>query len=122
MIIGGDDSVAWSVTHPGALEVDMNNEKGKLHERYPNQNAVNVRRAEGFAEGRDPVDTNGKYFLIEIKLPKVDRDRDDFLADLRAAVNNPTSDNKIRFWLQIEAQNYDQISVDWPRPKNSTQA
>lgn len=117
MVIGGDDSVAWSVAHKGSLEVDQDQEKRKLHERHPARHAVNLWKGEGYAEGRDPVNTDGKYFKIEIKLPKADAIA--FANEVVRAAQNP-SGGKIIFTLPIEARNYDQISIDWPYSKTGS--
>ena len=115
MLIGGDDSVLWSVKHEGKLEVVTDKEKGKLHERHRDEDAVNLVKGEGFVEGRDPVDTDGKVkmFTIVIELPSGAPAEGAFLRDLLQAANNPIG-RKITFTLPIESHKHKQISIEWP--------
>ena len=111
--IGGDDSVAWSVDHGNDWAVELNQEKGKLHEKHKDRPAINLRTAEGYNEGRDPVTTDGTYFKVTIQLP-TGQQRQDFLDDLQRAIataaNGGTS---FSFPLPIIARSYNQIVVEW---------
>lgn len=111
MDIGGDDSVAWTANHDKALVVRHELPRRTLHQAHPHQDAMNERMAEGFAEGRDPVDTNGKVFRISIKLPADAANRDSFLTSLKNAV--PDAVGRVNIELPIEAKNDDQIHIEW---------
>lgn len=114
MDIGGDDSVMWKITHKGPLALVREQEKGLLHKTHPSQHALNVREVEGYAEGRDPVPTDGKFFEITIKLPAAGAEK--FLEEVHAATPR---DGKITLYLPIEFRNYDQIHIDWPATRGT---
>lgn len=110
MEIGGDDSVAWAVTHKGPLEEERDKQKRTLHVLHPKKDAFNVRKGEKYLEGRDPADTDGKSFTIRIKLPATGSAA--FQAAVEAAARSPVG-GAIVITLPIEARNYDQIKIDW---------
>jgi hypothetical protein len=110
MEIGGDDSVAWTVTHHGPLEEERDRQKRTLHELHPKKDAFNVRKGDRYLEGRDPSNTDGKSFTIKLKLPKTNGAA--FQAAVEAAAKAPVG-GAIVITLPIEARNYDQIKIDW---------
>lgn len=112
MDIGGDDSVAWTATRVGDLVIELEQDRRKLHTKQRNRYAVNLNKGADFVEGRDPVNTKGKFFRITIKLPKGDKQRAAFLKQFQDPPK--ATAGKISFTLPIERQNYDQIHVDWP--------
>jgi hypothetical protein len=122
MLIGGDDSVVWSHTH-GTNDLPVTRVgKGKLHEPPNTQrNAVNVRNEEGWVEGRDPMDTRGRYFKISIKLGA---EAEDFARRLAAAAEgalaNPQPNGRVTFTLLIEDHTPNQIYVNWAFSKDET--
>lgn len=110
MDIGGDDSVAWAVTHDRPLQEEKDQPKRTLHVKHPNDDATNLRRGDRYVEGRDPSNTAGRSFTITIKLPKAGSAA--FQAAVQSAANSPTG-GKISFTLPIEDKNYDQIRIEW---------
>ena len=110
--IGGDDSVMWVANHsPQTLEHRHGLPRRSLHKAHPRAHAMNVRLHEGYAEGRDPVDSRGKAFRISIKLPANRAARAAFLKALKSA--KPTKSGKVNLKLPIEKRNHDQIHVEW---------
>jgi hypothetical protein len=114
MLIGGDDSVVWSHTHDTNDLPVTRVGRGRLHDspNYKHRNAVNVRNEEGWVEGRDPSDTTGRFFQIEIEVPD-GPDGIDFVREFQEAASTAVPGGKVSFRLKILAKHYSQISVDW---------
>jgi hypothetical protein len=111
--IGGDDSVAWTVTGVQDLAVELDDPPNQLHEKHRKRHAVNLSERGRFIQGRDPVDTRGQNFRISILVPD-GRPGMEFLEALRDAAKRTQPGGRVNFSLPIQPRTYDQIRVQWP--------
>ena len=122
--IGGDDSVAWSVEHGERWDV-VTEEPGTIYqkERLGASDTINLNAGSGHCEGRDPVETEGKYFQVTIKVP-LGPHGEEFLRDLDNAVQIARANGgfPVKFPLRIITGDHHQITVDWAFPRIPPQA
>lgn len=111
--IGGDDSVAWTVTGVQDIAVELDDPRDELHRKHPKRHAVNLSSKGRFIQGRDPVNTEGKNFAVTIQVPAGEAGAR-FLAGLQAAATRARPGRRVIFQLPIKRRTYDQIRVDWP--------
>jgi hypothetical protein len=102
--IGGDGSVMWKVS------VDHVRKDGTLkHEPRGNKGH--------YQQGVDEVSAN-QHFTVSIEVPGSDIAKNELTVSLHSAANSlaalpPGSGAKVSFSLPIEANNQDQIQVQW---------